>query len=336
MFKLRVGYVISGIATGCILLFSFIATLPDGKLHIVFCDVGQGDAAYVRFPDGRDMLVDGGPNDRVLNCLGEHMPFWDRHINLVVLTHPQKDHMQGLNPVLERYTVDYFVRSEVGNDTEGYKKLVEVVRSKKISQKFVTSGEHITVGTTNLTVLWPSEEQMAKANSALGLNPASQGSTLSERVLGTSIVGEPSPNAVGLGELNDYSVVLWLRYGSFDALFPGDADTHVEEKYRGTRLAPLRQGSEGQADDRVELLKVPHHGSKTGMTETFLDWLKPQLAVISVGKNSYGHPAEETVRQLRQKDSKILRTDEEGDIELVSDGKGWKMIESTGKKKQEH
>ena len=101
MFKLRVGYVISGIVTGLILLFSFIATLPDGKLHIVFCDIGQGDAAYVRFPDGRDMLIDGGPNDKVLNCLGKHMPFWDRRINLVVLTHPQKDHMQGLNPVLE-------------------------------------------------------------------------------------------------------------------------------------------------------------------------------------------------------------------------------------------
>src|SRR5574341_1833681 len=127
MFKLRIGYVISGIATGLVLLFSFIATLPDGKLHLVFCDVGQGDAAYVRFPDGRDMVVDGGPNDKVLGCLGNHMPFWDRHIKIVVMTHPQKDHMQGLISVLDRYRVDYFVRSDVANDTEGYKKLMEVV-----------------------------------------------------------------------------------------------------------------------------------------------------------------------------------------------------------------
>ncbi|KKU87344.1 MAG: Metallo-beta-lactamase family protein [Candidatus Gottesmanbacteria bacterium GW2011_GWA2_47_9] len=119
-----------------------------------------------------------------------------------------------------------------------------------------------------------------------------------------------------VGELNDYSVVLWLRYGDFDAIFTGDADTHIEEKYRGVALA----------DNRVEVLKVPHHGSKTGMTEAFLDWLNPELAVISVGKNSYGHPAEETIRQLRQKDSKILRTDEEGDIEVISDGKGWRLL----------
>ncbi|MEK9143641.1 MAG: hypothetical protein AAB481_03370, partial [Patescibacteria group bacterium] len=60
MFRLRIGYLITGITTGLTLLLGFFWSLPDGKLHIVFCDVGQGDAAYIRFPDGRDMLVDGG------------------------------------------------------------------------------------------------------------------------------------------------------------------------------------------------------------------------------------------------------------------------------------
>ena len=304
MFKLRIGYVISGIATGLVLLFGFIATLPDGKLHIIFCDVGQGDATYVRFPDGRDMLIDGGPNDKVLNCLGKHMPFWDRSINLVVLTHPQKDHMQGLISVIDRYSVDYFVRSEVGNDTEGYKKLMDVVERKRVSQKFVTTGERITVGSTSLTTLWPSEEQVAKAgDSARRPLAGSQGDALGSGVLGASIVGD----------LNDYSVVFWLRYGNFDALFPGDADTHVEEKYRGVSLA----------DGTIELLKVPHHGSKTGMSETYLDWLKPQLAVISVGKNSYGHPAKEVLATLAARAIQAKRTDEEGDIEIISDGKEW-------------
>src|SRR3989344_8210677 len=123
MFKLRVGYLISGVATGLVLLFSFLGSLPDGTLHIVFCDVGQGDAAYIRFPDGRDMVVDGGPNDRVIACLGRHMPFWDRHIDMVAMTHPQKDHMQGLIAVFERFDVDYFLRSDIGNTTEGYQRL---------------------------------------------------------------------------------------------------------------------------------------------------------------------------------------------------------------------
>jgi competence protein ComEC len=131
-------------------------------------------------------------------------------------------------------------------------------------------------------------------------------------VLGTSSVDE----------LNDYSVVLWVRYGTFDALLTGDADSHVQEDM----LVPLRQGYEGQALNELELLKVPHHGSKTAMTLDFLDALRPQLAIISVGKNSYGHPAEETLVMLKRIGARVLRTDVTGDIELVSDGKQWTVI----------
>lgn len=306
MFKLRYGYVISGIITGLIVLLSFFWTLPDGKLHLVFCDVGQGDAAYVRFPDGRDMVVDGGPNDKILGCLGKHMPFWDRHINLVVMTHPQKDHMQGLIPVLERYSVDYFVRSDVDNMTEGYKKLSDVIRNKKIPVKFVTTGERIAVGSTSLSMLWPSVDQIAKGKAALGLSPASQGSTLTNnsQVLGASV-----------GDLNDYSLVFFLRYGSFDALFTGDADSRVENNYTSVKLA----------DDSLEVLKVPHHGSKTGMTNEFVSWLHPKLSIFSVGKNSYGHPSSLAIDLLKEIGSDIKRTDQEGDIEVVSDGRSWQV-----------
>lgn len=157
----------------------------------------------------------------------------------------------------------------------------------------MTQGESVTVGSTRLVVFWPSAAQIAM------MAPQPSGSVLGAR------------SAVNV---NDASVVLWLRYGSFDALLTGDADSRVEFGYLGTTLA----------DDQVEVLKVPHHGSKTGITEAFLDWLKPQLAVISVGKNNtYGHPAEEILEILRYRDVRILRTDQEGDIEVVSDGNGW-------------
>ncbi|MDP1721607.1 MAG: MBL fold metallo-hydrolase [Candidatus Gottesmanbacteria bacterium] len=331
MFKLRIGYLIVGITTGLIVLLGFFTSLPDGKLHIVFCNVGQGDAAYIRFPDGRDMLVDGGPDNKVLDCLGRHMPFWDRHINLVLLTHPQKDHMQGLITVLDRYSTDAFVRSDITNTTDGYKELLSVVKRRNVKQKFVTTGETVAVGSTTLSVLWPSSDQIAKMNPVSQRPPLAdvQGVALSNSVLGAST---SSIN------LNDGSIVFALRYGAFDALFTGDADIRVESLWRQFKLA----------DSTLEVLKYPHHGSKTAMTGEFLGTLFPSnqrrdcssassaillsshlpcpLAVISVGKNSYGHPSEAALAALAKDAVQIKRTDKEGDIEVVSDGKTWNYV----------
>lgn len=292
MFKLRYGYLLSGIITGCILLVSFIGSLPDGKLHLFFCNVGQGDAVYVRLPDGRDMLVDGGPGDTVLQCLGRHMPFWDREINLVVSTHPQNDHLKGLISVLDRYNVDYVVRSPVISGSDVSAQFISTIKTHHIPERLVTRGERISVGVSSLSVIWPSDSQIALMH--------------------------PSGNVLGSASdasLNDGSLVFFLRYGSFDALFSGDADSHVEGQYTGGRLA----------DGQVEVLKVPHHGSRTGMTQAFVDWVRPALSIISVGNNSYGHPSAEAINMLQSTGSRILRTDTQGDIEVVSDGKGFSV-----------
>src|SRR6185369_8297738 len=105
---------------------------------------------YIRFPDGRDMLVDGGPDDRVLTCLSKHMPFWDRHIDIVALTHPQKDHMQGLISVVSRFRVDYFLRSKVDSTSEGFAMLQRQIQKNHIPVKFITQGDEIAIGSTSL------------------------------------------------------------------------------------------------------------------------------------------------------------------------------------------
>lgn len=271
--KSTIGYFVGGCITGLILLMQCIASLPDGKLHIVFCDVGQGDAAYVRFPDGRDLLVDGGPNNKVLGCLGRHMPFWDRTLDMVVLSHPEKDHMQGLLSVLERYSVTYFVHTERAGSSDEYAKLMDIMRERKVTEKMVETGEIVRIGQVRLAVVGPS----------------------------TDILGAAT-------DVNDTSVVFELRYGSFDALFPGDATL--------TSLLSLND---------IEVLKVPHHGSKTGMRADVINALKPELAVISVGKNSYGHPTKEVLDMLALIGSRVLRTDNEGDIHIVADQRGWEV-----------
>lgn len=158
-------------------------------------------------------------------------------------------------------------------------------------------GEHITIGQVALSLLWPSAEQIAKNDYAIA--PQNQQSV---KVLGATV-----------GDLNDYSLVFWLRFGAFDALFTGDADTRVEGNYVGSVLA----------DREVELLKVPHHGSRTGINQAFVQWLRPKIAVISVGKNTYGHPSQEALQLLESVGSQIHRTDKEGDIEVMTDGNKW-------------
>lgn len=279
--KISARHLIGGILIGLILLSASFFSLPDTKLHLVFCDVGQGDAIYVRTPGGEDILIDAGPNDKVLACLGKHMPFYDRSIELVFLSHPQADHLNGLISVIERYNVDYFVSSGIGNTTEGYKKLAKLLSEKNVLQKKVFAGEKIGLDNVGLKILWPEKG---------------------------GVLAATSPT-----DVNELSLVLKLSYGQFDALLTGDAGQDVQEQLA---LNPASRGE-------WEVLKVPHHGSKTSLLASFLEEIKPALAVISVGKNSYGHPAKETLEVLRNYEIKILRTDKDGEIEIISDGKKW-------------
>lgn len=299
---LRTGYLISGIITGVLLLGSFIWTLPDGRLHVVFCDVGQGDAAYVQFPDGRDMVIDGGPNNSVLECLGRHMPFWDHHIDIVALSHPQKDHLQGLIALTQRYSIGSIIRSNVFATDEAFSLFERRIIEKNIPTRFMSAGDHVRIGNTSLLFMWPSKEQLSRFESAAGAYKQTAMEQSDKQVLG-----------VQSGDLNDYCLVFDLRYGSFDVLFPGDADSHVESQYT----------DHIQALNGIEVLKVPHHGSKTGMTKEFVEGARPKEAIISVGKNSYGHPSKESISLLEHIGAIIHRTDISGDIEIVSDGEQW-------------
>mgnify|MGYP001618356405 CR=1 FL=1 len=107
---------ISGVLLLIFAIYQFIS-FSDKKLHIVFCSVGQGDAILIRTPEGSDILVDGGPDESVSNCLSRHMPLWDRTIEVVYLTHPDADHLTGLIQVIKTYNVKYFGTSDAPKET---------------------------------------------------------------------------------------------------------------------------------------------------------------------------------------------------------------------------
>lgn len=280
---------------------------PDGKLHIVFCDVGQGDSIYIRFPSNHDMIIDGGPDKRVLSCLRDHMPFFDRKVDIVMLTHPQADHLNGLIEVLGRYQVDLVVLPPVGNSTAGFQKLSSLIQERHIPVKNLYSGTAITIDQTRLDILWP-EKRWALAHMS--------GSETSFNTRGTNVLG-----ASTLEDLNHFSIIAHLSYGLFDVLLTGDSDAEVEQEMVTRHISPLLN-----AHMPFEVLKVPHHGSRTGMLKEYMENLRPLIGVIEVGaKNRYGHPTKEALDLLNSLGTKVFRTDQDGTVEVVSDGKSWNV-----------
>jgi competence protein ComEC len=298
-------YFLFGAAAGSILLAIYFLTLPDHRLHIVYCDVGQGDAAYIHFPTGQDMLIDAGPDDSVLSCLGRHMPFYDRQIDTLMLTHPQKDHLQGFLSVIDRYKIKYMIIGIEGNETDGYKELVRKLQNHHIPIKNLFAHDVFRIGHAEMRIIWPEKDWVL---SHIDSTHPSLISTLVTSQSGPAVLGYQSTV-----DLNGFSYYLNVGYGRFDALFTGDGDQPIQPEILSRENVP-----------KVTVLKYPHHGSRTGLFPNFLEHIAPQLAVISVGKqNHYGHPAPEALKLLQSHKVKYLRTDEHGDIEVVSDGKDW-------------
>jgi len=186
-----------------VLAFFTWRTLPDGRLHVVFLDVGQGDAIFIQTPSGRQVLVDGGPSETVLlSQLGRQMPFWDRTLDLVVLTHPDADHITGLVPVLERYQVETVVFREMEIESEVYEYWLQLLE---------TEGATVYRGEAGLRLTLDDGLEMDVLH----------------------------PGAELLEEANNNSVVTRLTYGQVSVLLPGDIEAEVEHRLV-VEGAPLR------------------------------------------------------------------------------------------------
>lgn len=123
-----------------------VITLPDGKFHIEFLDVGQGDAILITRGD-QQVLVDGGPSPQAINMeLGSHMPFWDRKIELVVMTHPDSDHLSGLVEVLQRYQVEHIICPDFSSDSSLYQRWQSLLSDRCSNVTIAAAGQRIDLG----------------------------------------------------------------------------------------------------------------------------------------------------------------------------------------------
>jgi len=183
-----------GIAVIAAFLF-YLYTVPDGRLHVAFLDVGHGDAVFIQTPSGKQVLIDGGPDpSRTLSKLGRQMPFWDRHLDVVVLTSPDAGRLNGLVPVLERYTVDFVVSGAEMAEGSVYAHW----------QALLTARPPETVGTLHAGMTWTLDTDVALH--ALWPDPGTSG-----------------------------PLVLRLIYGDSSFLLMGDATTTVEQTLVNTQ-----------------------------------------------------------------------------------------------------
>jgi len=148
------------LALASVLVWMLILGSPGDRLSVTFLDVGQGDAILIRSPAGHNILVDGGPNGEAITAaLGRHLPFWDRHLHLVVLTHPDQDHLAGLVTVLERYDVDQVLAPALTDDSAAVRAWQEAIASKDIPQREAFAGQWIDLGDgARLSVVYPPPE----------------------------------------------------------------------------------------------------------------------------------------------------------------------------------
>lgn len=275
--------------SGAIIFWCWCAFRPISKIPAcVFTafDVGQGDSLLIQTSDHQDILIDGGPDTSVVEKLGQALPPGDRDLELVVLTHPHADHVNGLIEVTRRFTVRRALLTGLDFNQAAYQEWRTELSAQHIPTITAVAGQSYQLGRAVFDVLWPAQS-----------------------LASTAIVHDVAANG---GGVNDSSIVLRLSCGGSAAMLMGDASSEIEERM-------INSGTNIQA----ALLKVGHHGSRFSSSPIFLRQVQPRWAVISAGVgNRYHHPHPTTLLHLERSGAMILRTDRAGDIRLVTDGHG--------------
>jgi len=247
--------------------------LDLGVLELVVLDVGQGDAALLRSPGGRWVLVDAGPRTRTFDAGARIvLPYLRRRgveaLDLLILTHPDMDHVGGAASILEEFPVGAILDPGVATGTEVFLDALEAAQGRGVPWHVIDAGDSLKLDGMALRVLAPEAREEDGAEE----------------------------------DKNAFSLVLEVRYGAFTALLTGDAPAESEERF----LLRLRS-------PRIQVLKVGHHGSSTSTTRELLERTNPEVALISVGRrNRFGHPDPGVLARLRGAGARVFRTDLEG------------------------
>lgn len=278
------------LAGGCaVLIFSILLYSIPGRLVITHMDVGQGDSACIMTPSKKVVLIDGGGSTE-----GKYYFNAGKDITVPALLH------QGV------WSIDTIIISHPHDDhMEG---IVEVLKSFKVKSLMLPDAVY------DVKELSPSYgrilELCKKKNiQVFFLNKGDSiklGSNIKIDILAPEVTNEEFEN------INNASIVAKLVYKDFELLFTGDIEGDAEVKLLDT-------------DVNADILKVPHHGSKTSSTDAFIKAVRPVYAVVSVGRNNFGHPSEEVLERYTENGINVLRTDMNGAVRIITNGRNMRI-----------
>lgn len=196
LYKILIPLVVIGLFVSLLLFFRHTANKPL-YLSVDFLDVGQGDSELIKTPNGQNILIDGGPDNQVIQRLGEKLPWYDHQIDLMILTHPHDDHVAGLVGVLHHYDVKKILYTGVVSNTPNYLEWLKTIREQKVSLVIIDRPQTINFGNDcELDIIYPDR----------------------------SFLGQVVKN------LNNTSIAAILKYGKIKFYFGGDNETEAETK----------------------------------------------------------------------------------------------------------
>lgn len=258
------------------------------NLRITAIDVGQGSSTLLRYPKGKTMLIDGGGSIDSAFDTGKFIiaPFLYHEriskIDIVVLTHPHPDHLQGLLHIIEKFHVQEVWCTNMRSVDEIFLKWEKIISQKNLKITYLSSGLTLShFSGVEMSVYWPLENHAVRAEN------------------------------ITHNDINDSSLVMKIKYGNISFLITGDITERAE-------LSIIKSG----LDLKSDVLFVPHHGSSTSSSDDFIKLVAGKFAIISAGRNNiFRHPHPQVLKKYESSGAKIYRTDLDGAVTLTTDGK---------------